>query len=363
MKDTSALRAAQAVGADLHARYPFYRGDGSTPAGRVRADDLPSGPRSDLRAPGQYLADPGLVDACNVALLLGQPLLLTGEPGTGKTELATSLSWELELGTPPEFAPLKFETRSNSSSRELFYTYDALRRFQDAQTGVKSPSALPYLQYGPLGKAILWSRDPKDEDIAPLLPPKFQHPGPRRVVVLIDEIDKAPRDFPNDVLNELERMYFRIPELDDAKVGADPKRWPIVIITSNSEKDLPEAFLRRCVYYDIPFPDGKRLRQILLQRLDRPGSVPGSRPPSAGFLDSALEVFDQLRSPTAGLRKKPATAELLGWMLAVRDLAPPEEENPLTRRERAVKTLGSLAKTAEDQAKAMVIVKKWAGIA
>lgn len=356
MQDPTSLRkAALAASATVPVSYPFYRGKG---AQKSEAVTLPGPQREHLRNPARYEADEGLVDACNVALLLGQPLLLTGEPGTGKTEFASSLSWELRWGTPEDYKPLKFETRSNSSARDLFYTYDALRRFQDAQSGIRAENALRYLQYGPLGTAILRTRD--RDSVASLLPPGFVHPGPQRVVVLIDEVDKAPRDFPNDVLNELERMYFRIPELGDADVHADEAHWPVVILTSNSEKDLPEAFLRRCVYYDIPFPDEQRLRKIVNQRLRAPGS--DTAPPAKPFVDDALDVLSQLRAPSAGLRKKPATAELLGWMVAVRDTAPPDDPNPLSVRRRALTMLGSLVKTAEDQAKAAAIVEKWAGI-
>ena len=152
-----------------------------------------------------YIADQGLKDACNVALLLGQPLLLTGEPGTGKTQFAASLAWE--LGFDP---PLKFEIKSTSTARDLFYTYDALKRFQDIQSGVSSSELLNYITYQALGLAILKTREPSE--IKNLLSPEFAHVGKSSSVVLIDEMDKAARDFPNVLLNELEHLYFRIPE-------------------------------------------------------------------------------------------------------------------------------------------------------
>ena len=164
--------------------------------------------------PAGYLADEGLADAVNVALQLGQPLLLTGEPGTGKTQAAFSVAWQ--LGYDP---PLKFETKSGSVARDLFYTYDALGRFflaQVAKAGDDEVKAHPleFIHYNALGTAILRAQD--ESDVRHLLPEDFTHGGKRRSVVLIDEIDKAPRDFPNDVLNEVEGMYFRIPELGNA---------------------------------------------------------------------------------------------------------------------------------------------------
>jgi MoxR-like ATPase len=295
--------------------------------------------------PDKYMADPGLVDACNVALLLGQPLLLTGEPGTGKTLFASSLAWE--LGFAP---PLKFETKSTSTARELFYTYDALRHFQAVQSGLVDRSALPFLAYHALGSAILRTRDAAE--VTHVLPPGFEHSGKQRTVVLIDEIDKAPRDFPNDMLNELELMYFRVPELGNVEIKADPDLLPIVVITSNSEKDLPDAFLRRCIYYNIPFPAHDRLQEIVANRLGLYAAG------SSAFLSDALDLFFQLRDPRAGLRKRPATAELLGWIAALVDIAQ-GEANPLARPELALRTMGNLVKTAEDQRRATDIVKQW----
>ncbi|MBO3457465.1 MoxR family ATPase [Aetokthonos hydrillicola Thurmond2011] len=324
-------------------KFPFYRGDGTRQQYESPAK-LPISRRSLLLKPEYYIADLGLKDACNVALLLGQPLLLTGEPGTGKTQFAYSLAWE--LGFDP---PLKFETKSTSTARDLFYTYDALKRFQDAQSGVLS-SPLDYITYQALGLAILLTRDPAE--VEQILPSNFAHPGKVRSVILIDEIDKAPRDFPNDLLNELEHMYFRIPELGNKIIETDPALQPIVIITSNTEKDLPDAFLRRCIYYDIPFPEHERLAEIIANRL---GLYNGSSNP---FLQDALDLFYQLRSPQSGLRKKPATAELLGWLLALKTVAG-DTPNPLDKLDLVQATLSSLVKTSEDQEKARQLVKQW----
>lgn len=322
----------------------YYWGQGQAQGAALTPPDLPAPARVRLSDPAGYVADPGLVDACNVALTLGQPLLLTGEPGTGKTLFAFSLAWELGLGTP-----LKFETKSDSSAQDLFYRYDALRRFRDAQSGTTQLDAVDYVGYNALGQAILYTQ-PRAA-VQAYLPAAMEHPGRKRSVVLIDEVDKAPRDFPNDILNELEHMYFRVPELDNALIAADPSLYPIVVITSNSEKDLPDAFLRRCIYYDIPFPDRQRLSQIVAQRL----------PALAGdeaFLNDALALFYQLRSPAAGLRKPPATAELLGWLVVVRRLGG-DAANPLALPGVAQRSLSTLVKTAADQDQANKVLEQW----
>lgn len=325
-------------------KFPFYQGN-CTRLQDIAPAELPKSRRSQLEYPEQYLADSGLVDACNVALLLSQPLLLTGEPGSGKTQFAYSLAWELNLAKP-----LKFETKSTSESRDLFYTYDALKRFQAIQSGNQASSTIDYLTYQALGAAILRTRE--RTEVAEYLPSNFDHHGKQRSIVLIDEVDKAPRDFPNDILNELEQMYFRIPELGNIQIEADPDLQPLVVITSNSEKDLPDAFLRRCVYYHIPFPNRERLTQIVAGRLNIANA--DHHP----FVRDALEIFERLRSPNSGLRKKPATAELLGWMITLQEMAG-RVDNPLRQGELPIRTLGSLIKTASDQARAMEIVRQW----
>jgi MoxR-like ATPase len=191
----------------------------------------------------------------------------------------------------------------------------------------------------------------KYEELKGLIPEDFEHPGGKcRSVVLIDEIDKAPRDFPNDMLNEIEHLYFRVPELGNVKIEADAALKPIVIITSNSEKDLPDAFLRRCIYYNIPFPKRDELQEIITNRLGLHSSD------ASIFIDSALELFFKLRE--AGLRKKPATAELLGWIVSLKAISE-DQENPLNNPEFALTTLSNLIKTREDQQRAEDIVKQW----
>ena len=243
--------------------FPFYTDEPPTSAPKKPVELPPSRQKIQTR-PEAYLPDAGLVKAVNVALLLGQPLLLTGEPGTGKTQLAYSLAYQLGLGEP-----LKFETKSTSTARDLFYLYDALRRFHDAQAaqlGEKGTQkdSVDYLTYNALGKAIILTNPP--ETMQNYLPIDFSYTETRRSVVLIDEIDKAPRDFPNDILNEVENQYFHIPELGNVKIEATENMSPILVLSSNSEKPLPDAFLRRCIYYNIPFPDETRLTKIIEAR-------------------------------------------------------------------------------------------------
>jgi MoxR-like ATPase len=298
-----------------------------------------------LTDPEGYIPDSGLVDAVNVALLLGQPMLITGEPGTGKTRLAAHLAYKLGWGKP-----LVFEAKSTSTARDLFYRYDALSQFQAAQSH-QTTSNLKYVSYNALGRAILLSHP--SSALEGLLPVAgFEHDGPRRAVVLVDEVDKAPRDFPNDILNELEQMFFRIPELRDEPVRAVPGMEPVVIITSNSEKSLPDAFLRRCVYYNIPFRED-RLSEIAKSRIEYLRSAPDT------FLGDALDFFRRLRGPETALRKRPATAELLGWLVFLAKQVP-DWSSPLRQHGSLLKaSLPVLVKTAEDQAIAERSLMAW----
>ncbi len=208
-----------------------------------------------------------------------------------------------------------------------------------------------------MGQAILTALGPAA--LPPVLSGLALATTPRRSVVLIDEIDKASRDFPNDVLNELEDMAFRLPELGDLEVKAPEERRPLVVLTSNSERDLPDAFLRRCVYYNIPFPDRWRLEEIVLRQLPEFAA-------ESAVLRQAMELFLRLRDPANGLRKRPATAELLLWLLTLRRLlgearwtAEADASAERIPREVWLRSLSSLIKTAEDRERAEEVVNQW----
>lgn len=253
-------------------RFERYHGNGMPPAGQqVRCRDLED---------GRYLADDdlGLRTAVNTALAVSMPLLVSGEPGTGKSTLAWSIATELGLGEV-----LEFLTRSDHVSRDVLYSFDHLRRLFDAQTGdPRAREPRNYLELRALGAAIA---------------------SETQRVVLIDEIDKAPRDFPNDLLNEIERSNFVITETSERYTAKQP---PVVVITSNSERELPDAFLRRCIFHHIEFPRPERLVRILRERL-------GHLNPSSQLCIIAVERFNALRL-LSGLERKPGTAELINWV-------------------------------------------------
>ena len=265
---------------------------------------LPRSAMAEMTGPEGYRTHPALIDAINVALALGQPLLVTGEPGCGKTELGNYVAWALDLGKA-----IRFDTKSTMTSRDLFYQFDTLGRFHAAQMERRDTDPNKYIAYQALGLAILYAKEPAE--VADVVNDRFEHPGRRRSVVLIDEVDKAPRDVPNDLLAELENMRFFIPELDRS-VEADPSMRPILVITSNSEKALPDAFLRRCVYYHIPFPANDDLQEIVAARIP-------ALPKDSDLLGDVLTLFGFVRSPRQQLRKNPGTAELLNFLLVLRD--------------------------------------------
>jgi MoxR-like ATPase len=334
--------------------YPYFsKGLTSAPT-PIRGEDVPTLGRDQMEDPKSYVPHPDLSHAVNVALLLGMPLLVTGEPGTGKTQLASVVADALQCPVH------KFETKSTSAARDLFYTFDAITSFKmrditDQRT---------FIRYQALGKAIL-DAFPKSE-IARLLPPDasdYVHSGPRRAVVLIDEIDKAPRDFPNDLLNEIERLYFRIPELGNIGTpGADltgegivPRFRPIVIITSNSEKGLPDPFLRRCVYYDIPFPDPDQMGIIVAARI-------GDLTPADAFLADALDLFYRLRHARreTSLKKEPSTAELLNWLQILMHRGAASGVPLKAQKALVLQTLSTLVKSPEDSREAEEFIKnRW----
>lgn len=276
-----------------------YQGRGQTLETRGRSAPLFDTVHS-FEEPAGYLADKGLRDAVNVALALGRPLLVTGEPGTGKTQLANSIAYELSLPL------LIFYTKTTSCAQDLFYQYDALQRFHDAQMKLPVDDIESYITYQALGQAILLSAT----EHTALLSEELRAKAPTRAVVLIDEIDKAPRDLPNDILDEVEKMRFTVKETG-VTYSAERVYRPILVLTSNSEKQLPDAFLRRCVFYHIEFPLAAQLEEIIQSRFQASDFNPEHL---AKITRGALAHFKEIRSDILGLRKKPATAELLDWL-------------------------------------------------
>lgn len=222
-----------------------------------------------------YVASRELIDAVNIAIQLEKPLIIRGEPGTGKTMLAKSIAESLEL---PFFV---WHIKSTTKAKDGLYFYDTVQRLNDARFHDKDISDIrQYIKFGKLAEAFM---------------------SDKKAVLLIDEIDKADIEFPNDLLNELDEMSFYIPETKEMIVA---KNRPIVIITSNSEKDLPDAFLRRCVFHYIAFPDYELMKKIIHVHFPDIHTE---------LLEKTLNIFYQIRN-LKELRKKPSTSELIDWI-------------------------------------------------
>ena len=251
-----------------------------------------------------YLTSDALKASVNVALLLERPLLVRGEPGTGKTLLAEAAAEALGLEL------VRWHVKSTTRAQDGLYVYDTVQRLYDSRFGDKDVNDIShYIKLGPMGKAF-------DSD--------------KRVVLLIDEIDKADIEFPNDLLHELDRMRFYINETGREVVA---KERPFVIITSNAEKELPDAFLRRCVFHFIDFPEKALMKDIV--RVHHPKI-------EESLVDQAIETFFEIRSMTR-LRKRPSTSELVDWIAVLKRTGVKD-----VRLDQNLPFLGALLKKEQD---------------
>lgn len=258
----------------------------------------------------RYIATPELAMAVNAAVTLARPLLIKGEPGTGKTQLAEEIA--ATLGRPL----FEWHVKSTSKAQQGLYEYDAVSRLRDSQLGERRVHDIAnYIVRGRLWEAF-------QSDVQPVL--------------LIDEIDKADIEFPNDLLRELDRMEFYVYETREL---VRAKHRPVIVITSNNEKELPDAFLRRCFFHYIRFPDEETMRRIVDVH------YPGLK---RELLAEALAAFFRLRE-VPGLRKKPSTSELLDWVkLLVAEDIPPEALRGDDARKTLPPLYGALLKNEQD---------------
>jgi MoxR-like ATPase len=257
----------------------------------------------------QYVSTDDLTVAVNAAIALERPLLVKGEPGTGKTELALQVAKALNLPI------LEWNIKSTTKAQQGLYEYDAVSRLRDSQLGEERVHDVKnYIK-----KGKLWQAFDAEE----------------RIVLLIDEIDKADIEFPNDLLQELDKMEFHVYETGETITA---KVRPIVIITSNNEKELPDAFLRRCFFHYIRFPESDVLKQIVDVHF------PGIKPE---LVTEALTQFYDIRE-TPGLKKKPSTSEVLDWLklLLVEDLDPADMKRD--GKDALPKLHGALLKNEQD---------------
>jgi MoxR-like ATPase len=260
-----------------------------------------------------YVATPDLMLAVNAAITLQRPLLVKGEPGTGKTMLAETVAQALGLPL------LQWHIKSTTKAQQGLYEYDAVSRLRDSQLGGEHGSRVHDIA-NYIVKGVLWQA--------------FSAESP--TVILIDEIDKADIEFPNDLLRELDRMEFYVYETREL---VKAKHRPIVFITSNNEKELPDAFLRRCFFHYIKFPDKETMQSIVDVHF------PGLK---QALIREALEVFFELRE-IPGLKKKPSTSELLDWLkLLVAEDIPPEALRAKDQKAAIPPLHGALLKNEQD---------------
>ncbi|MBK9350527.1 MAG: MoxR family ATPase [Sulfuritalea sp.] len=257
-----------------------------------------------------YVATPDLMLAVNAAITLQRPLLIKGEPGTGKTMLAEEVA--SALGVPL----LQWHIKSTTKAQQGLYEYDAVSRLRDSQLGDEKVKDISNY----IVKGVLWQA--------------FEQGKPS--VILIDEVDKADIEFPNDLLRELDRMEFHVYETRQTVRAAVR---PIVIITSNNEKELPDAFLRRCFFHYIKFPDKDTMGRIVDVHF------PNLK---KDLLREAMEVFFELRE-VPGMKKKPSTSELIDWLkLLVAEDIPPEALRSKDRKTVVPPLAGALLKNEQD---------------
>ena len=256
----------------------------------------------------EYISTSDLTVAVNASIALEKPLLVKGEPGTGKTELAKQIATSLDLEI------IEWTIKSTTKAQQGLYEYDAVSRLRDSQLGNTVKKVEKYIK-----KGKLWiSFETKNKS-----------------VLLIDEIDKADIEFPNDLLQELDKMEFHVYETGQL---VKAKNRPIVIITSNNEKELPEAFLRRCFFHYIQFPELETLKKIVKVHFPEI---------KKSLLNSALQTFFEIRE-TPGLKKKPSTSEALDWikLLLIEDLDPSDLKS--NNRDLLPKLHGALIKNEQD---------------
>ena len=255
-----------------------------------------------------YVSTLDLTVAVNASINLERPLLVKGEPGTGKTELARQVANSLKLEI------IEWNIKSTTKAQQGLYEYDAVSRLRDSQMGEKIKDVSKYIKKGKIWKAFETKK---------------------KSVLLIDEIDKADIEFPNDLLQELDKMEFYVYETGQT-IKADNR--PIVIITSNNEKELPEAFLRRCFFHYIKFPEIDTLKKIVNVHFPKIKKT---------LLDSALKTFFEIRE-VPGLKKKPSTSEALDWikLLLIEDLDPSDLKTQSNKL--LPKLYGALIKNEQD---------------